>query len=590
MPRTAIEIEDMITVGDLAEKLMIPVTKLIGELMKNGIMVTVNERIDFDTAQIITEELKLPDTELVRKKADDSATSTKREHAISEKAQSRPPVVAVMGHVDHGKTSLLDAIREAEVVKGEAGGITQHISAYQITHNDRKITFLDTPGHEAFAALREHGAQLTDLAIIVIAADDGIKPQTLEAIRFAQKAGVKMIFALNKMDKPDANPDRVKQQLGEQNMIPEEWGGDTIIVPVSAKSKDGVPELLDMVLLVADVEELKADVDVPAKGLVIESHMEKGRGPVAIALVETGTLKNGSAIVVGNTYGKIRNLETTAGVPLTEAGPSTPVILTGFRALPEFGEEFTAVANEKEAKKLAEERSRKQETSGKTNVSTSNQLLRMINRNIQVSEFNVIVKADVQGSLTSVIDSLKTLENEEVSVRIVGSGVGNIKENDLQLASTTNAVIYGFNVDFASGLRQIALRDKISVRLYKVIYELIDDVKGELTQLLSPEITETEMGRLIVKAVFKTTKTDVICGGEVTKGRLIAPALARVERDGKEIAKDIEVTGLKRGPTETKEVLEGEMCGVQIATTSKLDLQEGDRIEVYTRQEVARTL
>lgn len=590
MPRTAIEIEDMITVGDLAEKLMIPVTKLIGELMKNGIMVTINERIDFDTAHIITEELKLPDIELVRKKANDSAMSTKREHAFSEKAQPRPPVVAVMGHVDHGKTSLLDAIRGAEVVKGEAGGITQHISAYQITYNDRKITFLDTPGHEAFAALREHGAQLTDLAIIVIAADDGIKPQTLEAIRFAQKAGVKMIFALNKMDKPDANPDRVKQQLAEQNIIPEEWGGDAIIVPVSAKSKDGIPELLDMVLLVADVEELKADVEVPAKGLVIESHMEKGRGPVAIALVETGTLKNGSAIVVGSTYGKIRNLETTTGVPLTEAGPSTPVILTGFRALPEFGEEFTAVANEKVAKKLAEEHSRKRETSGKTNVSTSNQLLRMINRNIQVSEFNVIVKADVQGSLTSVINSLKTLENEEVAVRIVGSGVGNIKENDLQLASTTNAVIYGFNVDFASGLRQIALRDKISVRLYNVIYELIDDVKRELTQLLSPEITETEMGRLIVKAVFKTTKTDVICGGEVTKGRLIAPALARVERDGKEIVKDIEVTGLKRGPTETKEVLEGEMCGVQIATTSKLDLREGDRIEVYTRQEVARTL
>jgi translation initiation factor IF-2 len=589
MPKGAIEIDDMITVGDLAEKLMIPVTKLIGELMKNGIMVTVNERIDFETAQIITEELKLPDVELTRKKADDSEIGKKREHTVSDKAETRPPVVAVMGHVDHGKTSLLDAVRGADVVKGEAGGITQHISAYQIKHGDRKITFLDTPGHEAFAALREHGAQLTDLAIIVIAADDGIKPQTLEAIRFAQKAGVKMIFALNKMDKPEANPDRVKQQLAEKNMVPEDWGGDTIIVPVSAKSKDGIPALLDMVLLVADVEELKADVDVPAKGLVIESHMEKGRGPVAIALVETGTLKNGSAVVVGTTYGKIRNLETTLGEPLATAGPSTPVILTGFRNLPEFGDEFTAVANEKEAKKIAEGKSRAAASSTKTNVSTSSQLLRMINRNIEVSEFNVIVKADVQGSLTSVIDSLKTLENDEVSVRVVGSGVGNITDNDLQLAATSSAVIYGFNTDLPSGLKQIASRDKVPVRLYRVIYELIDDVKEELTKRLSPEVTETEMGRLVVKGVFKTTKTDIIAGGEVTKGKLIAPALARVSRDGEKLA-DVEVTGLKRGPTDTKEVQTGEMCGIQLATLSKVDLQEGDRIEVYTREEVARTL
>ncbi len=584
-----IELDDMITVGDLAEKLMIPVTKLIGELMKNGIMVTVNERIDFETAQIITGELGLTDIELVQKKQDEALTGAKRVREVSEKAASRPPVVAVMGHVDHGKTSLLDAIRGAAVVKQEAGGITQHISAYQIEHGDRKITFLDTPGHEAFAALREHGAQLTDVAIIVIAADDGIKPQTLEAIRFAQKAGVKMIFALNKIDKPEANPERAKQQLSEQNLIPEEWGGDTIIVPVSAKTKAGIPELLDMVLLVADVEDLKADVDKPAEGLIIESHMEKGRGPVAIALVETGTLKNGDAIVVGNTYGKIRNLESTTGVTLSEAGPSTPVILTGFRALPEFGDEFTVVANEKVAKKTAEDRLRQANSNAKMNVSTSHELLRMINRNINVSEFNVIVKADVQGSLTSVIDSLKTLENEEVSVRIVGSGVGNITENDLQLAGTTGAVIYGFNVSFASGLRQHAVRDQISVRLYKVIYELIDDVKQELTKLLAPEVTETELGRLVVKGVFKTTKTEVICGGEVTKGKLAVPALARIERDGQTFA-EAEVVGLKRGPQDAKEVQTGEMCGVLLKTSEKVELQEGDRLEVYTRQEVTRTL
>ncbi len=589
MSRATIEIDDLITVGDLAEKLMIPVAKLIGELMKNGIMVTVNERIDFDTAIIIAEELKLPDVDFVKKQSSQDATPIKRQHKVTEKAVTRPPVVAVMGHVDHGKTSLLDAIRNAEVVKQEAGGITQHISAYQITHNSRKITFLDTPGHEAFAAIREHGAQLTDLAIIVVAADDGIKPQTLEAIRFAQKANVKMLFVINKVDKTEANIDRVKQQLAEQNIIPEDWGGDAIVSLVSAKTGQGINELLDMVLLVADVEELKADVDVPAKGLIIESHMEKGRGPVAIALVETGTLYNGSVVVVGTTYGKIRNLETTLGVAIEEAGPSTPVVLTGFRGLPEFGEEFTVVASEKEAKKLAGLRTRQNEGGQKSNITTSSQLLHIINRNTELSEFNIIVKADVQGSLTSVVDSLKTLNNEEVGVRIVGSGVGNIFENDLQLALTSNAVIYGFNVELSNGLRQIALRDKVDVRVYRVIYELIDDVKAELTKRLSPEIKETEMGRLIVKGIFKVTKTDLIVGGEVTKGKLVTPSLARILRDGEEIA-NATVVGLKRGPTEAKEIQEGEMCGIQLQTNSKIDIQEGDRIEVYTREEVTRSL
>lgn len=591
MPKAVIEIDNMITVGDLADKLMIPVTKLIGELMKNGIMVTVNERIDFETAQIITEELKLPDIELQKRQYNDAQdeVATKRVRETSTDAKSRPPVVAVMGHVDHGKTSLLDAIREAGVAKGEAGGITQHISAYQVSHGDRKITFLDTPGHEAFAALRAHGAQLTDLAIIVIAADDGIKPQTLEAIRFARKAGVKMIFALNKMDKPDANPDRVKQQLAEKQMIPEDWGGDTIIKPVSAKTKEGISELLDMVLLVSDIEELKADVDVPAEGLVIESHMEKGRGPVAIALIESGTLKGGDFIVAGSTYGKVRNLDTTLGIKINDAGPSTPVVISGFKSLPEFGDRFMVVGSEKEAKSLADEHSRNNNDGSKVAVSTSSQLLRMINRDIKVSDYNVVIKADVQGSLTSVIDSLKTLANDEVSVSVVSSGVGNITENDLRLASTSDAVVYGFNVDLPAGLNQIVARDKINVRRYKIIYELIDDVKEELSKLLSPEITETNMGRLVIKGVFKTTKSDIIAGGEVTKGKLVAPALAKIYRDKEELA-DVEVIGLKRGPTETKEVLEGEMCGIHLQTTAKIDLQEGDRIEVYTRQEVERTL
>jgi translation initiation factor IF-2 len=495
----------------------------------------------------------------------------------------------VMGHVDHGKTSLLDAIRESSVVKGEAGGITQHISAYQIERKDRKITFLDTPGHEAFAALREHGAQLTDLVIIVVAADDGIKPQTIEAIRFARKAGVKMIVAINKIDKEGADENRVKQQLSEQDMLVEEWGGDTITVPVSAKTGKGIDDLLDMVLLVADVEDLKADIDVPGTGLVIESHMEQGRGSVAIALVEAGVLKPGDFVVAGATYARIRNLESTSGKALKEAGPSTPVIITGFKSLPEFGDEFVVAPDEKAARGLASQQQvvRKNDA-GKLNIN-SNELMRMINRTNKLTELNIIIKADVQGSLTSVIDSLKALDTEEVAARVVGSGVGTITDNDIRTAHTTNAIVYGFNVSVPANIKHLASRDRVPLRIYKVIYELIDDVKEELTKLLAPEIVEKDQGRLVVKGVFKTTKTEVICGGEVTKGKLTVPSLARIMRDGEQIA-EVEVTNLKRGPQDAKEIIEGEMCGASLKTASKIELLEGDHIEFFTRETVARTL
>ena len=585
---TTIEIEDMITAGTLAERLSIPVTRLIGELMKNGIMMTVNERIDFDTAQIIVDELGL-DTKLVKKSDDEQTTATHSKPTNSDKAVSRPPVVAVMGHVDHGKTSLLDAIRGANVVKGEAGGITQHISAYQVEHNKRLITFLDTPGHEAFAAIREHGALLTDIVIIVVAADDGIKPQTLEAIRFARKAGVKMIVAVNKIDKEGADLNRIKQQLADQELLIEEWGGDTILQPVSAKTKEGVPELLDMILLVTDVEDLKADVDVPARGLIIEAHLEQGRGPVAHALVEAGTLKPGDYIVAGGSYAKVRILETTEGKPLKSATPSTPVTITGFKTLPEFGDEFAAVTDEKAARAQAgETASSKQASGGRLDIGSS-ELIRLINRNNEMQELNVIVKADVQGSLTSVIDSLKAMDTNEVSVRVVGAGVGAIGENDVHLAHTSKAIVYGFNVDLPTSSRQQAARDKVQVRMFKVIYELIDDAKSELSNLLSPEIVETELGRLLVKAVFKTTKNDVICGGEVTKGKLTVPALARVMR-GDEVLGEVEVTNLKRGQADTKEVFEGELCGLSFTTSKRLQLEEGDHINLFTRRAVQRQL
>lgn len=582
---TKIEIEDRITVGDLADKLMLPVTKLIGELMRNGVMATVNERIDFDTAQIIIGELGL-DIELTKKEA--AALQTRERRALGEDATSRPPVVAVMGHVDHGKTSLLDAIRGASVAKGEAGGITQHIAAYQIQHGERRITFLDTPGHEAFAALREHGARLTDVVIIVVAADDGIKPQTIEAIRFARKAGVKIVVAINKIDKEGADANRVKQQLAEQDLLIEEWGGDTVVVEVSAKTKQGIDNLLDMILLVADVEDLRADADVPSQGLIIEAHMEQGRGPVAEALVEAGKLRPGMFVVAGSTYARIRNLESTEGATLKEATPSTPVRITGFKSLPEFGDEFVVVKDEKTARTQSAAFALQRQTNGRLEMN-STELMRIINRSNELNELNIIVKADVQGSLTSVIDSLRTLNTDEVAVRVVGSGVGTINENDIHLAHTSKAIIYGFSVDIPSSIKQIAARDKVSVRLYKVIYELIDDVKNELSGLLAPEIVETDLGRLVVKGIFKTSKTEVICGGEVTKGKLTVPSLARIMRGTEQLA-EVKITNLKRGPQDAKEVFEGELCGLSFESTARVDLQEGDRVELFTRELVERSL
>ena len=587
MART-IEIDEQITVGSLAELLSLPVSKVITELLKNGVMATVNEKIDFDTAQIILDELDIEDVELAKKQAAPAPARQKR--TVSKQAQARPPVVAMMGHVDHGKTSLLDAIRGVDTAKTEAGGITQHLSAYQIEHDKRAITFLDTPGHEAFAALREHGARLTDLVVIVVAADDGIKPQTKEAIRFARQAGVKMIVAANKIDKPAADINRLKQQLAENELLPEDWGGDTIVMPVSAKTKEGINELLDMILLVADVEELKADIDGSAEGLVIESHLEQGRGPVAEALVEQGTLKPGDFISVGGTYGKVRTLESTENTPLASAGPSTPVLITGLKGLPEFGDEFTIKATEKDAKdaSLATANSRKE--TGSATASTGSELLRLITRTTQLTELNILLKADVQGSLTSVIDSLKALDNDEVAVRIVSSAVGIVNESDVHTAATSGAIVYGFNVSLPVNVKRLALRDKVSVRLYNVIYELIDDVKSELQNLLTPEIIEEDLGELTVRGIFKITKNEVICGGEVTKGSLKVPSLARLYRGNKKIADELEVVKLQRGPQEVKEVSEGEMCGLSFKSESRVAVEEGDRVELFTRTSKTRTI
>lgn len=583
-----IEIPEVVTVGVLAEKLSIPSTRLITELMKNGVFATVNEKIDFDTATIIVGELGL-DIELTQQKAA-VQTIVKKNHASSSDAPQRPPVVAVMGHVDHGKTSLLDYIRTSNTAAKEAGGITQHISAYQVKRGDRMITFLDTPGHEAFAALREHGAGLTDVAIIVIAADDGIKPQSLEAIRFARKAGVKMIIAVNKIDKEGANVALIKQQLAEQNLLVEEWGGDTVLVEVSAKTGKGVDQLLDMVLLVSDVEDLRADVDVEGEGLVIESHMEPGKGPIAEVLVQRGTLELGDFVVAGGTYAKVRVLQATDGNSIKKATPSTPVIIGGFKALPEFGDEFIVVKNEKEARTLSEKNYEHKKSGNDSLGMSSSELIRLMNRKTELQELNVIVKADVQGSLTSVIDSLKTIDTDEVAIRIVGSGVGAVNENDVLKAASSDAIIYGFQVDISTAVKRLASRDKVSIRLYRIIYELLDDAKSELSNLLAPEVIETEVGRLIVRGIFKTTKSEIICGGEVTKGPIALPVIGMIYRGEELIAKDITVTNLKRGSQDVKEVQEKEMCGVSLATDQRVSIAEGDRIEFVRREIKERTL
>ncbi len=581
-PRPELSLAETMTVKDFAEAMGQPVAAVITSLMKNGVMATLNESLDFDTASIIAEEFGFA----VVPRADETDSPparVKRVVASDAEQSARPPVVAVMGHVDHGKTSLLDAIRESDVASGEAGGITQHISAYHVLYKGRPITFLDTPGHEAFAALRQHGAALTDVAIIVVAADDGVKPQTKEAIKYALSSGVRIIIALTKIDKASPDLNRIKQQLVDEGLNPEDWGGDTVIVPVSAKTREGVDKLLDMVLLMVDIDELIAETDIPAEGVVIESHIAHGKGPVATVLIEHGALHVGEAIVAGETYAKVRQLHDENGQVTVEAGPSRAVTVSGFQAPPAFGDYFRVVATEKEARKLAAQQALQRTTTVAPTVHSAQELLLHIDRASQQKYLNLIVKADVIGSLESLTKSLESLGNEEARIKVVSSGIGNISESDVSRAQATGATILAFHAGVSTSVKRMAHREGVTIKLYQVIYELLDDVKALLEDMLSPEIIETIVARLLVKGIFRQTPSRTICGGEVTTGKLTPGLLAQRRTEDGTIQEAV-VEKVQREQQEAKEILEGEMCGIELSTDRKWALSEGDELVFLTRE------
>ena len=585
-----IRIAGSITVDELAQALGLSVAALIGELFKNGIMATINQRLDFETAEIMLDELGMKNVRLERKNTA-TQTSAQLHRELSDHAVPRPPVVAVMGHVDHGKTTLLDTLLHKKTVETEAGGITQHISAYQLEHEGRMITFLDTPGHEAFAAIRQHGAMLTDIVVIVVAADDGVKPQTVEAIKFAQGANAKMIVAINKIDREGADVPRTMADLSAHGLQPEEWGGDIMMIPVSAKTGENLEKLLDAILLIADVEELKADVDIPAEGLVIESHMETGKGSVVNLLVTGGELKVGEYVAAGSSFGKIRTMLDFRGKPKGKATPSTPVTVTGFKELPNFGDRFLEYPDEKSARRAALLHAQDVASEAASANVTSRDLLRMMNVVDNAKVFNVIVKGDVLGSVTSVVDSLKLIDTKgEVKLNIVATGVGDITENDVYMAAgDENTVIYGFNVAVPTNIAKLAARDGVEIRNYRVIYELLGDARASMEKLLGEEVVETEQGEMKVMGVFRVTKTELIAGGEMLRGKLTPKMLVRVKR-GKEVLGEAEVESVQKERIEAKELIEREIGGLAMKTEKRIALEVGDRLEFFTREMRQRKL
>ncbi|HWJ03897.1 MAG TPA: translation initiation factor IF-2, partial [Verrucomicrobiae bacterium] len=579
-----IVVPEIITVQDLSSLMSRKSSEVIKKLMGLGVMATINQEIDGETAVIIGEEFGIQ----VEVKVERHASVVEEIVDAPETLLERPPVVTVMGHVDHGKTSLLDAIRATNVTAREAGGITQHIGAYQVEIKGEKITFLDTPGHEAFTAMRARGAQTTDIVILVVAADDGVMPQTVEAINHAKAAGVPIIVAINKIDKENANPDRVKQELTEYALVSEEWGGDTIMVPVSAKAKQNIEQLLEMILLVAEVQELKANPNRKAQGAVVEAQLDKGRGPVATVLVQKGTLEIGDILVAGTAYGKVRAMVDDKGRRIKKAGPSTPVEVLGLSEVPMAGDAFNAVEDDKIAKVVVASRQddRKAEEA-KRNVKVSLEDLFEKIKEGQVKELNVIIKADVQGSIEALRQSLERLSTAEVRVNPIHGGVGAISETDVMLAAASNAIIIGFNVRPDAHSKGTAERQGVDIRLYRVIYDAIEDVKAAMTGLLDPDFKENVLGKAEVRATFKVPKAGTIAGCFVTEGKITRNAEVRVIRDGIVILEG-KLDSLKRFKDDVKEVATGYECGISIEKFN--DIKEGDIIEAFVMEEVKREL
>ena len=580
-----IVIPEVITIKELADKMKLQPSAIVKKLFLQGTIVTINQEIDFEKAEEIAMEYDVLCEK--EKKVNVIEELLKEEEEDEKDMVPRPPVICVMGHVDHGKTSLLDAIRQTNVTSREAGGITQHIGAYVVEYNGQKITFLDTPGHEAFTAMRMRGAQATDIAILVVAADDGVMPQTVEAINHAKAAGVEIIVAVNKIDKPSANVERVKQELSEYELIPEDWGGSTVFVPVSAHTKEGIPELLEMILLTAEVKELKANPNRRARGLVIEAQLDKGRGPVATVLVQKGTLKVGDAIAAGCCYGKVRAMMDDKGNRVKEAGPSTPVEILGLNDVPNAGEVFIAHQNEKEARSFAEtfiaESKNKLIEDTKAKLSLDDLFSQIKAGNVK--ELPIIVKADVQGSVEAVKQSLVKLSNEEVVVKVIHGGVGAINESDVTLASASNAIIIGFNVRPDAQAKSIADREKVDMRLYRVIYQAIEDVEAAMKGMLDPVYEEQVTGHAVVRQTFKASGVGTIAGSYVLDGKITRGSKARITRDGEQIFEG-PLASLKRFKDDVKEVNAGYECGLVFEGFN--DLQEDDMIEVYIMVEVPR--
>lgn len=576
-----ITVPEEITVGDLAALLKMTAAEVIKKLFSLGQMATVNEVIDYDTAEIVATELGA--------KVEKEVVVTIEERIIDDTVddeadlQPRDPVVVVMGHVDHGKTSILDAIRNTAVTETEAGGITQHIGAYRVVVDGQKITFLDTPGHAAFTSMRARGAQATDIAVLVVAADDGIMPQTVEAINHAKAANVSIIVAINKMDKPGATTDKIMQQLTEYELIPEEWGGDVICVPVSAKTHMNIDKLLESILLVAEMKELKANPNRAGKGIVIEARLDKGRGPVATLLVQNGTLNAGDTIVAGMSVGRVRVMTNDRGQRVEHAGPAVPVEITGLVDVPQAGDTFDAVSDERLARELVEQRKReaKEEEFNQFHKVTLDNLFASINQG-EMKELNIIVKADVQGSVEAVRQNLEKLSNEEVKVKVIHGGVGAVSESDVMLANASNAIIVGFNVRPDPVAAEVAERDGIDMRMYRIIYDCIEEIEAAIKGMLAPKFREVILGRIEVRNVFKLSSSGMIAGSYVLDGKVTRNAQIRVVRDGIVIAEDA-ISSLKRFKDDVKEVAQGYECGIGLEKFN--DLKEGDIFEAFVMEE-----